>query len=109
MENVATGIKATSKTDETGLYRFNNVLIGTYSITVAAPGFAGASLKNVIVELNKATTANITLQVGNVTTTVNVTEAATLIDTTTAQVSNNYEARFAEVTSRVNDLAARPD
>jgi hypothetical protein len=95
LENVATGIKATTKTDSAGLYRFNNVLIGTYSITVNAAGFAATSLKNVIVELNKATTANISLQVGNVATSVVVAESAALIDTTTAQVSNNYEARFA--------------
>jgi carboxypeptidase family protein len=95
LENVATAVKTTSKTDEAGLYRFNNVLIGTYSITVNAQGFAASSLKNVIVELNKATTANITLQVGTVATTMVVNEASQLIDTTTAQVANNYQSRFA--------------
>src|SRR5690242_20142818 len=95
LENTATGVKTTTKTDEAGLYRFNNVLIGNYTVTVNAPGFAASSLKNLIVELNKTTTANISLQVGNVTTTVNVTEATQLIDTTTAQVANNYEARYA--------------
>jgi|SRR5688572_23868168 len=64
LENVATGVKVTSKSDKSG--RFNNVLIGTYSITVNAGGFTATSLRNVIAELNKVTTANITLQVGNV-------------------------------------------
>jgi hypothetical protein len=95
LENAATGVKASTLTDGSGLYRFNNVLIGTYTVHVSAPGFAGASLKNLIIELNKTATANITLQVGNVTATVDVTEASQLIDTTTAQVANNYETRFA--------------
>ena len=95
LNNIATGVKTATRTDESGLYRFNNVLLGTYNITVTAPGFAVSSLKGVVVELNKSTTANITLQVGSVSETVNVSEAAQLIDTTTAQVSNNYETRLA--------------
>jgi len=95
LENVATGVKTSTKSDASGLYRFNNVAIGTYTVTVNASGFAASSLKNLIVELNKATTANITMQVGNVATTVNVIEATQLIDTTTAQVANNYESRYA--------------
>jgi hypothetical protein len=95
LENTATGVKTSTKTDESGLYRFNNVLIGNYTVNVTAAGFAASSLKNLTVELNKTATANIVVQVGNVATTVNVTEATQLIDTTTAQVQNNYESRFA--------------
>src|SRR5262245_57336784 len=56
LENTATGVKSAAKTDEHGLYRINNVLIGTYTLTVSTPGFTTASVKNVIVELNKVTT-----------------------------------------------------
>src|SRR5205085_3638248 len=90
-----TGVKATTKTDGSGTYRFNNVLVGNYSVTVSASGFTTASMKNVDVELNKTTTANMTMQVGTVTTAVEISESAVLLDTTTAQVGNNFDTRMA--------------
>lgn len=93
--NVATGVKAAASTDAQGVYRFGNVLVGRYTITVSAAGFTSASLKDVTVELNRTTTANVTLNVGNVSTAVEVTESAALIDSTTAQVTNTYERRLA--------------
>lgn len=95
LTNQATAVKATSKTDSTGAYRFGNVLIGLYTVSVNAQGFAPAALKDVRVDLNITATANISLQLGSVTTQVEVTEAAALLDTTTAQVSNTYETRLA--------------
>lgn len=93
--NAATGIRSNTTTDAQGGYRFGNVLIGRYTITVNAAGFTPASLKDVTVELSRTTTANITLSVGNVSSTVEVTEATALLDTTTAQVTNTYERRLA--------------
>src|SRR5579863_1351817 len=86
--NVATGVKATAKTAASGDYRFSNVPVGTYTITVTAPNFRTASLKDVEVSLNDSPTANVTLQVGAVSNTVDVTDAAVLLDTTTAQITN---------------------
>src|SRR4051794_23554659 len=63
LENVATGVKSSGKTDDNGLYRFNNVLIGRYTVTIGAPGFSTTSLRDIGVELNKTTTANAKLEV----------------------------------------------
>jgi hypothetical protein len=95
LQNVDTGVKLNTKTDTNGTYRFGNVAIGRYGLTVSASGFTTASIKDLLVELNKTATANVTVQVGSVSTAVDVTEAATTIDTTTAQLSNNYDARLA--------------
>ncbi|HJZ97672.1 MAG TPA: hypothetical protein VKE70_14280, partial [Candidatus Solibacter sp.] len=46
-------------------------------------------------DLNKTTTANVTLEVGSVSTALEVTDSAALLDTTTAQVANNYNSRVA--------------
>ena len=103
LENSATGVKLATKTDNSGAYRFGNVLIGRYSVTVSASGFTTTNIKDLPVELNKTATANITLQVGSVSTAVDVSEAASTIDTTTSQLSNNYEARLAvELPSSAN-------
>lgn len=95
LTNQATGVKTGTTTDSTGSYRFGNVPTGTYNITIAASGFTTATLKNVQVELNKTATANVTLSVGSVSSQVEVTTAAALLDTTTAQVTNTYETRLA--------------
>src|SRR5262249_17747596 len=56
-----------------------------------AAGFTAASLGNLNIELNKTATVNLTLQVGAVSGTVEVSEAPVAIDTTTAQVGANFE------------------
>src|SRR5438105_1931731 len=73
--NTATGIKTTARTGMDGLYRFNNLPVGNYDITVTASGFAMSGLKNVAVELNKTATANVAMQVQGVTQEVAVVEA----------------------------------
>lgn len=95
LENIATGVKRSAETDMTGLYRFNNVLVGKYRITVRAQSFAAATLENVEVALNRTTTANLTLEPAAVATEVEVTEAAALIDTTTATIGSSFKSREA--------------
>ena len=95
LENVATALKYNAKTDANGQYRFNNVPVGTYTLTATAAGFNQAKLQNLVVALNKTTTANLTLQLAAVTTTVDVVEAPALIDTTTAQIASLYQSREA--------------
>jgi hypothetical protein len=94
--NVATGQKAETVTKGTGEYRISNLPIGHYTVTVTAPNFNTTTLQNVPVELNKTNTANVTLQVGQVSTTVEVTGAPAVIDTTTAQLQSTYNNTFAE-------------
>ena len=93
--NIATGVKAVTKTDASGAWRINNLLVGTYDLTATATGFTTASLKQVAVELNKTTTLNVNLAVGTLTTAVEVSESGVHIDTTTAQVSNSYTSQMA--------------
>ncbi|MCL5745483.1 MAG: carboxypeptidase regulatory-like domain-containing protein [Acidobacteria bacterium] len=93
LTNVATGVKYTTITDQSGLYHLYNIPVGHYDVAASAPGFTAASLQNLSVELNKNATANLQLQVGTLTTTVDVTEAAAAIDTTTAQVQSNFDSR----------------
>ncbi len=91
--NVATGVKSTGKSGSDGIYRFNNVPIGSYQVTVSAANFAGVLVKDVQVELNKTTTVNATLPLAAVKTEVSVVEAPALLDTTTAQIGTTYPER----------------
>ncbi|HEY4661134.1 MAG TPA: carboxypeptidase-like regulatory domain-containing protein, partial [Terriglobales bacterium] len=93
--NVATGVTTSGKTNANGEYRFTNLPIGSYNVDVTATGLQGG-LRNVAVQLNKTATANVTLQVGTSTTTVEVSAQGTTIDTTTPQIQTNYEIKQAQ-------------
>jgi hypothetical protein len=89
----ATGVRTTTTTNASGEYRFTNLPAGTYTLSAATQGFTTTTLKNVIVQLNQTATENMTLQVGQVSTSVEVQEAGAMIDTTTAQIQNTYNTK----------------
>jgi hypothetical protein len=93
--NQATGIKNATQSGADGTYRFSNVLIGSYTVTVNAPNSAAAALKDVTVELNKTATVNFSLHLPTLSTTVEVAQAAVLLDTTTAQITSTYDQTLA--------------
>src|SRR5438270_4770481 len=88
LQNVQTGVLSSAVTDSSGIYRLSNLLVGNYTLTVNAPGFSNKSIKDIVIDLNKTTTANVSVEVGSVATAVEVVSAAALIDTTTAQVAS---------------------
>ncbi len=91
--NAATGVDATTNSRSGGEFRFENLPIGTYTITVTAPGFSKAEVGNVNIQLNQTITTNVKLAIGKASTTVQVSEAAPPIDNTTAQVQTAYDSR----------------
>ena len=93
LENVATGVKRESSASRIGAYRFNNVPVGVYRIVVNASGFSTSELENVSVALNRTTTANIALELGQVASEIVVDEAPALIDTTSATIGSAFDER----------------
>jgi hypothetical protein len=91
--NTATDVKASASTNAGGVYRISNLLPGNYDVSAAAPGFSTFKLRNVPVQLNQAATVDITLNVGSVSTSVEVSDAASVIDTTTAQIQTTYAVK----------------
>ena len=91
--NDATNVETQTKSTSLGQYNFYNLPVGTYTISASAQGFTPAQLKGIAVTLNVTSTANVTLQVGAAATTVEVTETAATIDTTTAQLQNNFSSQ----------------
>ena len=92
--NKNTGVKYTSVANTVGEYRLNNVPVGQYDVSATAKGFATATVANVDLQLNHTASVNLTLPVGTVSTTVDVTEAAATIDTSTAQLQTAFDARW---------------
>jgi len=94
--NRATNIQTLTTSNASGEYRFNNIPVGSYDLSVAATGFGAMMESGLAVELNKTVTVNISLQVGAVSQTLDVIEAPAAIDTTTPQVQSSFTAQQAK-------------
>ncbi len=93
--NVGTGASATANTNSTGEYRFDNLPVGTYKITVKSKGFRTV-IEQADVELNKTGTRNVRVTPGAAAETVEVTGVAPAIDTTTAQLQSTFDPQYAQ-------------
>jgi hypothetical protein len=80
LKNVDTGITATIVTDSQGAYQFLNVRVGTYSVRAELQGFATAVADNVAVTVNARQRVDLTMKVGSLGETVEVTGAARLLE-----------------------------
>ncbi len=94
--NTGTGQKIATTTRSQGDYRFGELPVGTYNITAKAQGFKSTTVANVPVQLNKINNANVKLEVGASSTTVEVSGVAQPVDTTSAQLQTTYDSRMAE-------------
>jgi outer membrane receptor protein involved in Fe transport len=94
-KNNATGQTLTTETADNGSFRFNNVPVGIYTVTVEAQSFKGYSNPDVQVQLNRVTDVKVSLEPGAVTEVVTVTggAAAELVETTTSQLGKSFEER----------------
>ncbi|MBV9405519.1 MAG: carboxypeptidase regulatory-like domain-containing protein, partial [Acidobacteriaceae bacterium] len=95
-KNNATTVENTTTSTGAGEYRFDNLPVGSYTLTVNAAGFAKAEIANLAVQLNQTVTTNFTLQIGQTSATVEVTAATASIDTTTAQLQTSFESKQME-------------
>src|SRR5262249_37444163 len=62
--NKETGVTRATTTNRVGIYRFDAVDLGTYTLKVAKPGFRPFLSTGVGVEANRATTLDAKLEVG---------------------------------------------
>jgi len=87
--NVATGVSLTATANGSGQYTFPTVTPGTYTVQVTKSGFKNATVQNLVVDIARSYTVNVTMQLGAVSTSVTVEAgAAVQLETTTAQVGN---------------------
>jgi hypothetical protein len=87
VRNEATGESRTATLDESGIYTFDALPTGLYTVDVEASGFKKASMRANEVRIGQPTTVNVTLEVGAVTETVEVSGASEVVQTST---SGNY-------------------
>jgi hypothetical protein len=93
--NVATKEVREFTTDSSGNYQFNALPTGNYVVTVTATSFKQARIDNLTLRVNTQLRADVGLQVGTVTESIDVEAVAPLIQTNTAAVGMRDPRRLA--------------
>ncbi|MGH9766353.1 MAG: carboxypeptidase regulatory-like domain-containing protein [Blastocatellia bacterium] len=91
--NQSTGISSEFQSDSQGNYIAPSLPSGAYKVTVAAQGFRQAVASNVEVNVAQTTRLDLTLEVGNVQETVEITGAAALVQSTTSDLGEIVNQR----------------
>lgn len=85
--NVATGLEQSAKTKSDGSFSIVDLPIGTYEVTFSRGGFKKEVHSQILVQSNRTTTVNATLQPGEVTAQITVTSTPLMNQTDT---TNGY-------------------
>jgi hypothetical protein len=87
LKNPATGQARESVSNSAGAYRFANVGVGTYTLTVSAQGFQKFTKTDIVVNVAQTLEENVSLAVGSQEQTVSVAADALQVQTETSEVS----------------------
>ena len=91
--NTSTALSRQASTDDADYYSVQNLIEGTYDLSVTASGFRTLTQKSVNILINNVTRVDARLEVGAVTESVTVEASAALLQTNKTDVNVNLEAR----------------
>ncbi len=94
LTNEDTGIKRTTVTNNLGYYNFSFVSPGNYRLTVQAKGFQTVNRTGLKMEVGQVARLDFSLQVGDVTAEVTVTDAAPLLQTENTSLGRTTTEKF---------------
>jgi Carboxypeptidase regulatory-like domain/TonB dependent receptor-like, beta-barrel len=89
--DVARGTSRNLTTDAAGVYNATNLVPSTYTVRVTDKGFKAFERQNIVLEVNGSIRIDATLQPGEQTQTVTVTEAVPLVETTNATLGETLQ------------------
>ncbi len=93
--NVQTGVKTVRQTSDSGLYLFDLVEPGTYSLSVEAVGFGKFVQENILVQTRGDVTVNATLTPGTVQESITVSEAPSAVQFNSSNRDLTIDSRMA--------------
>ena len=91
--NLERNISRTLQTNSEGTYRFENLPVGPYEVSVEATGFAKYVQSGITLILNQNAVVDVSMKAGGVQEVVTVTENASLINSSNAEVSTQFDSR----------------
>jgi hypothetical protein len=92
--NDGTNIAQSAQTDEHGQYFLQGLRPSVYTIKAHASGFQIAEKKNIVLQVDQQTTVDFVLHPGGVSETIEVTQAAPLLDTESATLGTNISNEY---------------
>lgn len=101
--NKNTGFELHLASNGQGDYEVPALRVGVYSIVASAPGFASSEAKNITVSVGNRQHIDLTLKVGQATSTVEVTDVSLQIETATSergQTITNYQTESLPLVTR---------
>lgn len=100
--NTQTGVSATKQTDASGLYVFDYVNPGTYTVTVEATGFGKFTQENVVAQAGGDITVNATLNPGTLQQSVTVDAAPPAVEFNSTNQELTIDTKMANDTPRLD-------
>jgi hypothetical protein len=91
--NETTGVKSQTVSTSSGDYRFPELALGTYAVTVTAPGFEVATATGVAVSIGSVSALNVHLKVGTQTETVTVDANGLRLQTETSDIGGTISQK----------------
>ena len=92
-QNPATNLSRETTSAANGFYRFDQLPVGTYSISVEAVGFKKTISQSVPLSVNDSLTLDIKLEVGQVSEIVTISEAPAAVNTETSVLGKTVDNR----------------
>src|SRR5262249_13660144 len=80
------GVGQETSTNDDGIYRLGSLVSGTYRVEVEANGFEKLIREPIVVEVGQVVSLNLTVQLGEVSETVTVTEGAPLAESQSSSI-----------------------
>jgi hypothetical protein len=104
--NQDTGVEHTGKTNQQGEFRFSNLEIGTYTLTVTVAGFANYKQTGIALTSNEEVSVPVVkLKLGNTSMTVTVNADSEALDTTSPNQTSTLDSKtIDEVSTRSGDV-----
>ncbi|HWX38573.1 MAG TPA: carboxypeptidase regulatory-like domain-containing protein [Candidatus Sulfotelmatobacter sp.] len=96
--DVQRGVSRTLTTGDSGEYNAPNLLPGSYSVRAEAKGFKKVEQQNILLEVGKEIRVDLSLQPGEISQTITITEAPPMVETTNATLGGTIS------NETINDL-----
>jgi hypothetical protein len=95
-QTTLTGTQGTQSqvTNVLGTFIYQDLIPGTYKVRVEMNGFRTAEVPDVLINVGRVSAIRIQLEVGSVTSRVDVVSSAVTVDTTTTAVATNFSDDF---------------
>jgi hypothetical protein len=90
--NIDTNLTRMVKTDAEGAYRIEFLPVGNYKLEATMPGFKTYVQQGIVLTVNENVRIDVRMALGGTTETVNVTEAAPVVDTVSSTIGRTVQS-----------------